>query len=57
MMNRLQPLFAEDAVDDDAGRIIQGREAIQTLAASYIFAANVTLDLLDASGAESDCMI
>ena len=50
-------MFAEDAVDDDAGRIIEGREAIQTLAASDIFAANVTLDLLDASGAESACMI
>lgn len=50
-------LFAENAVVDDAGRLIQGREAIQAWAASDIFAANVTLDVLDASGDESDCTI
>jgi hypothetical protein len=47
-------LFAEDAVVDDAGRIIRGREAIQAGAASDIFAANVTFDPLDVSGDEND---
>ena len=47
-------LFAEDAVVDDAGRSIQGREAIQAWAASDIFAVHVTFDPLDASGDEND---
>jgi hypothetical protein len=50
-------LFAEDAVVDDAGRIIRGREAIRVWAASDIFAANVTFDTLDASGDENDATI
>jgi hypothetical protein len=50
-------LFADDAVVDDAGRIIRGREAIREWAASDIFAANVTLDLLDSSGDETDVTI
>ncbi len=50
-------LFAEDAVIDDAGRIIQGREAIREWAARDIFAANVTLDSLDAQGNETDVTI
>ena len=50
-------LFAEDADVDDAGRIIRGREAIRAWAASDIFAANVTLDALDASGDENDATI
>src|SRR5688572_25589724 len=50
-------LFAEDAVVDDAGRIIRGREAIRAWAASEIFAADVTLDALDASGDEDESMI
>ena len=50
-------LFAEDAVVDDAGRIIRGREAIRAWAASDIFAADVTLDALDASGDEDESMI
>jgi len=50
-------LFAEDAIVDDAGRIIRGREAIQAWADSDIFAANVTLDTLDASGDEYDATI
>jgi hypothetical protein len=50
-------LFAEDAVVDDAGRIIRGREAIQAWAASDIFAANVTFDPLDASGDDNNAMI
>ncbi len=50
-------LFAEDAVVDDAGRIIRGREAIRAWAASDIFAADVTLDALDASGDETDATI
>ncbi len=47
-------LFAEDAVVDDAGRIIRGREAIRTWAAGDIFAVNVMFDVLDASGDEND---
>ena len=50
-------LFAEDAVVDDAGRIIRGREAIRVWGASDIFAADVTLDALDASGDEDDTTI
>jgi SnoaL-like domain len=50
-------LFAEDAVVDDAGRIIRGREAIQAWAASDIFAANVTFDVLGTSGDEGDATI
>jgi NAD(P)-dependent dehydrogenase (short-subunit alcohol dehydrogenase family) len=50
-------LFAEDAVIDDAGRIIRGCEAIRTWAASDIFAANVTLDVFDVSGDNSDATI
>lgn len=46
-------LFADAAVVDDAGRIIQGREAIQAWAASDIFAVHVTFDPLDASGDET----
>lgn len=47
-------LFAEDAVVDDAGRVVQGREAIRAWAASDIFAADVTLDVLGARGDETD---
>lgn len=50
-------LFADDAVVDDAGRLISGREAIQAWAASDIFAAHVTFDLLDVSGDENDATI
>ncbi len=50
-------LFAEDAVVDDAGRIIRGREAIQAWAASDIFAANVTFAALGASGDDGDATI
>jgi hypothetical protein len=50
-------LFAEDAVVDDAGRIIRGREAIRAWAAGDIFAPDVALDALDASGDEDDAMI
>jgi hypothetical protein len=50
-------LFAEEAVVDDAGRIIRGREAIRAWAASDIFAADVTFDVLDASGDETDATI
>ena len=50
-------LFAADAVVNDAGRIIRGREAIREWAASDIFAANVTLDVLDARGDENDATI
>ena len=50
-------LFAEDAVVDDAGRIIRGREAIRAWAASDIFAADVTLDVLGASGDENDATV
>lgn len=50
-------LFAEDAVVDDAGRMIEGREAIRAWAASDIFAADVTLDALDASAGEDDATV
>jgi hypothetical protein len=50
-------LFAENAGIDDAGRIIQGREAIQEWAASDIFAADVTLEVLGASGDDGDATI
>ena len=50
-------LFAEDAIVNDAGREIRGRAAIQTWAASDIFAANVSFDVLDASGDEVDATI
>ena len=42
--------FDEDAVVDDAGRIIRGLEAIREWAASDIFAANVTIDTLNVVG-------
>jgi hypothetical protein len=50
-------LFAEDAIVDDAGRIIRGSAAIRAWATSDIFAANVTLDPLGASGNENDATI
>ena len=50
-------LFAEDAAVDDAGRIIQGREAIRAWAASDIFAVNVTFDVLGVSGGENDASV
>ena len=50
-------LFAEDAVVDDGGRIIRGREAIRAWAASDIFAADVTFDALGATGDETEATI
>jgi ketosteroid isomerase-like protein len=50
-------LFAEDAVVDDAGREIRGREAIQAWAAHDIFAANVTFEVRDVSGTEGDATV
>ena len=50
-------LFTDDAVVDDAGRIIQGRDAIQAWAASDIFAVHVTFDPLDASGDENNATV
>jgi len=50
-------LFAEEAVVDDAGRILRGRKAIGEWAASDIFAANVTFDVLNASGDERETTI
>jgi hypothetical protein len=50
-------IITEDAVVDDAGREIRGREAIREWAASDIFAANVMFDVLDASGNENDATI
>jgi hypothetical protein len=46
----LLALFADGAVVDDAGREFRGRDAIRAWAASDIFAVNVSLDVLDASG-------
>jgi uncharacterized protein (TIGR03067 family) len=39
--------FCDDAIVDDTGRIVRGRDAIQQWAAHDIFAASVTLDALD----------
>ncbi|MBP3954378.1 nuclear transport factor 2 family protein [Gemmata sp. G18] len=50
-------LFAEDAVVDDAGREIRGREAIREWAAHDIFAANVTLEVRNVSGTDGDATI
>jgi uncharacterized protein (TIGR03067 family) len=50
-------LFNENAVVDDAGRIIRGRDAIRGWAASNIFAAKVTLEVLEAGGTDSDTTI
>src|SRR5689334_20784058 len=50
-------LFAEDAVVDDAGRLIRGREAIRSWATSDIFGADVTLHALGARGDETDAML
>lgn len=46
-------LFDDDAVVDDAGRIIRGREAIREWAAHDIFAASVKFDVLEVSEYES----
>ena len=50
-------LFAEDAVVDDAGRKIRGREAIREWAAHDIFAANVTFEVRDVSGTDGDATV
>lgn len=50
-------LFADDAVVDDAGRIIRGREAIHAWAAADIFKADVTLETLDVIGDEHEATI
>jgi uncharacterized protein (TIGR03067 family) len=50
-------MFDDDAVVDDAGRIVRGRDAIRRWAASDIFAASVTLDALDVSEYESGVTI
>lgn len=50
-------LFEDDAVVDDAGRIIHGREAIRAWAAHDIFAASVKIDVLDVSEYESGVTI
>jgi uncharacterized protein (TIGR03067 family) len=50
-------LFADDAVVDDAGRTIQGREAIKAWAADDIFAADVTLSVLSSRGNEHSASV
>lgn len=50
-------LFAEDAVVDDAGRMIAGREAIRAWAASDVFAANVQFEVLETHGDEHEATI
>ena len=42
-------MFCDDAMVDDAGRIVRDRDAIRKWAAHDIFAASVTLDALDVS--------
>lgn len=46
-------LFAEDAVVDDNFREFAGRAAIEEWAHREIFAANVTLDVLDIASSEN----
>ena len=50
-------LFAEDAVVDDAGRVIRGREAIREWAAHDIFAASVTFEVRKVSGTDGDATV
>ena len=50
-------LFAEDAVVDDAGREIRGREAIREWAANDVFAANVTFEVRGVSGTDGDATV
>ena len=50
-------LFTEDAVVDDAGREIRGREAIREWAAHDIFAANVTFEVRGVSGTDGDATV
>jgi uncharacterized protein (TIGR03067 family) len=50
-------MFDDDAIVDDAGRIIRGRGAIRQWAAHDIFAASVTLDALDVNEYESGLTI
>jgi ketosteroid isomerase-like protein len=53
----LDALFVQDAVVDDAGREIRGREAIQKWAAHDIFAANVTFEVRSVSGTDGDATV
>src|SRR6185436_19539689 len=53
----LVALFVEDAVVDDAGREIRGREAIREWAAHDIFAANVTFQVRGVSGTDGDATV
>lgn len=46
-------LFADDAIVDDAGRIIPGRDAIREWAKNDIYAANVTFEVLSMDGDDS----
>jgi hypothetical protein len=50
-------LFTEDAVVDDAGREIRGREAIREWAAHDIFVANVTFEVRSVSGTDGDATV
>ena len=50
-------MFDDDAIVDDAGRIVRGRDAIQQWTAHDIFAASVSLDALDVSEYESGVAI
>ena len=50
-------LFTENAVVDDAGREIRGREAIQEWAAHDIFAANVKFEVRNVSGTDGDATV
>jgi uncharacterized protein (TIGR03067 family) len=53
--NGFVAMFEDDAIVDDAGRIIRGRDAIRQWAAHDIYAASVTLDALDVN--EYECGI
>jgi hypothetical protein len=50
-------LFADDAVVDDAGREFRGRSAIRDWSDREVFGAQVTLDVLDATGHASETVL
>ena len=50
-------LFAEDAVVDDAGREFRGLNAIKAWSDHEIFAANVTLDVIDVVDRDGETVV
>lgn len=50
-------LFAENAVVDDAGRVIRGRAAIDEWARSDIFAVQVSFEVVEASEGDGQSIV